>query len=169
MRLLRVIAITWLTLFSAASAGAADPAATLFVTKIYDAYKGKDSKGVPISTEAEVRRWFEPSLAALIIKDEKTAAKHGDVGTLEVDPFIGAQDWEISAFDVAVIDAPPGKTAMVGAPSDKATATVAFKNIDTQVKVVLNLVKVKNDWRIADIVWTRKEGSSSLRDLFTKH
>jgi hypothetical protein len=158
VRILQIIAVACLTLFCAAAAGA-DPAATVFVTKIYDAYKGKDSKGVSIGTEAEIRRWFEPSLAALIARDQKAAAKRGDVGTLDGDPFIDAQDWEISAFDVAVSDAPP----------DKAVATVTFKNFNDPFKIVLNLVKVKNEWRIADIVWTRKDGPASLRALFVKH
>jgi hypothetical protein len=36
------------------------------------------------------------------------------------------------------------------------------------VKVVLNLVKIKNDWRIADITSQRGERTETLRGLF-KH
>jgi hypothetical protein len=142
----------------AAPAVAGDAAATAFVTKIYDAYRGKDSKGVSLDGEARIRRYFEPSLAALIIKDQNAAARRHEVGTLDGDPFIDAQDWEISTFDVAVNDIAPGK----------AVATVSFMNIDTPVKVVLNLVKVKNDWRIADVVWQRDGRAETLRRLF-KH
>jgi hypothetical protein len=42
-----------------------------------------------------VRRYCEPELAALIIKDRKDA--RGEVGKLDFDPFIDAQDWEIVA------------------------------------------------------------------------
>jgi hypothetical protein len=142
----------------AAPAAAGDVAATAFVTKIYDAYKGKDAKGVTLDAEADYRRYFEPSLVALIIKDQKAAAKRKDVPTLDGDPFVDAQDWDITALDIAVTDAPP----------DKAVATVTFKNSDEPVKVVLNLVKVKNDWRIADILSTRDGKTESLRGLF-KH
>jgi hypothetical protein len=135
---------------------AADAAATAFVTKIYDAYKGKGSKGVSIAGEAAVQRYFEPSLAAMIIKDQKAAARKHDVPSLDGDPFIDAQDWEISAFDIAVTDAPP----------DKAVATVSFKNIDQQTKIVLDLVKVKGDWRIADITWQRDGKAETLRALY---
>jgi hypothetical protein len=45
---------------------AAEASATAFVTKIYDAYKGENSKGIPIDTDAAIRRYFEPSLAVLI-------------------------------------------------------------------------------------------------------
>jgi hypothetical protein len=137
---------------------AGDAAATAFVTTIYDAYKGKDAKGIDYGAEAVIRRTFEPSLAALIIKDRKAAARRDEVPTLDGSPFVDAQEWEIFAFDIAVTDAPP----------DKAVATVSFKNFDEPVKVVLNLVKVKNDWRIADITSQRERRTHSLRALF-KH
>jgi len=138
---------------------AADSAATVFVTKIYHAYKGKNSKGILIDTEAALRRYFEPSVVAMIVKDEKAAARRHEVPTLDGDPFIDAQDWEISAIEVAVSDASAGK----------ATATVNFKNFDEPKKVVLDLVKLKSDWRIADITWQRDGGETeTLRGLF-KH
>jgi hypothetical protein len=141
-----------------APAAAADAAATAFVTKIYDAYKGKDAKGVTTDTEADLRRYFEPSLVALIVKDEKAAAKRKEVPTLDGDPFIDAQEWEVTGLDIAVTDAPP----------DKAVATVTYKNFDVPVKVVLNLVKIKNDWRIADIISTQQGRTQSLRGLFKR-
>ena len=113
----------------AAPAVAADASATAFVTK--------------------------PSLAALIIKDQKAA--HGEVGILDGDPFIDAQDWEISAVDIAVRDVSP----------DKAVATVNFKNIDRQSTIMLDLIKIKSDWRIANITWQRDGGKKeTLRGLF---
>jgi hypothetical protein len=143
---------------AAEPAKAADAAATAFVTKLYDAYKGKNAKGVPWDTEADLRRWFEPALVALIVADRKAAAKRKEVPALDGDPIIDAQEWQVAAFDIAVTDAPP----------DKATATVTYKNFDTPVKVVLNLVKIKNDWRIADIISTQQGQTQSLRGLF-KH
>jgi len=142
----------------AAPAAAADAAAAAFVTSIFDAYKGKDAKGILTDTEASLRRYFEPSLVAIIVKDQKAATRRKEVPTLDGDPFVDAQEWEIAAFNIAVSDAPP----------DKAVATVEFKNFDTPVKVVLNLVKVKNDWRIADIISTQQGRTQSLRGLF-KH
>jgi Protein of unknown function (DUF3828) len=72
-----------------------------------------------------------------------------------MDPFIDAQDWDISALDVAVRDA----------GDDKANATVSFKNLDKPTTVVLDLVKLRAGWRIADINWGRKP---TLRGLFAK-
>jgi hypothetical protein len=160
-RLLLLIAAASLAMpcgLAAAPAAAADAAATAFVTKLYEAYKGKDAKGVTLDGEADYRRYFEPSLVALIVKDQKAAAKRKEVPTLDGDPFVDAQEWEIVTFDITVTDVPP----------DKATATVTFRNFDVPVKVVLNLVKVRNDWRIADIISTQQNRTESLRGLF-KH
>src|SRR5262249_41995135 len=76
--------------FVTVPARAADPSAKSFVEGIYAAYKGKDAKGVSLDSNAAVRRYFDPKLAALIIKDRREA--HGEVGKLDADPFVGAQD-----------------------------------------------------------------------------
>jgi hypothetical protein len=148
--------------FAAPIAPAAAPAdaARAFVTKIYDAYKGRSSKGVSISTEAAIRTYFEPALAALIIKDEQAAARRKEaVRALDFDPFVDGQEWELSEVSVAVSQTPP----------DKAVATVLCKNFGLPTKIVLNLVRTKSDWRIADITWQRGDSTpETLRELF-KH
>jgi hypothetical protein len=141
--------------FAPVEVTAAEPSATSFVEGIYAPYKDKNGNGNPLDTDAAVRRYFEPKLATLIIKDRNKAAKRGDVSTLDMDPFIDAQDWDIGAFDVAVRD--------TGA--DKATATVSFENLGKPTTVVLDLVKLREGWRIADINWGRKP---TLRGLFAK-
>jgi hypothetical protein len=144
---------------SVGAAPAADPAATAFVTKIYDAYKGKSSKGHSLESEADIRRTFEPALAALIIKDEKAAAKRKETPTLEFDPFVDGQEWELSALSIAVNNATP----------NKAVATVTFKNFGLPTKIVLDLVKTKSDWQIANITWARGDSApETLLELF-KH
>jgi hypothetical protein len=143
----------------AAQPAAADATAKAFVTRIYDAYKGKNSKGVSIESEAAIKSYFEPALAALIIKDEKDAAKRKQVPTLEFDPFVDGQEWELSDVNIAVNDAPP----------NKAVATVSFKNFGQPTKIVLRLVKTKSDWQIADITWERGDnGPETLRGLYKR-
>lgn len=135
---------------------AADQSARDFVTAIYDAYKGKDAKGHPLDDAAAIRRYFEPALAALMIKDQNAAAKRGDVGALDGDPFIDAQDWDIKDFDTAVAESAPGKAA----------ATVKFTNLGTPKTIVLDLIKLKSGWRINEITWQRDGKSETLRALF---
>jgi hypothetical protein len=81
--------------FATVGASAAEPSAKSFVEAIYATYKGKNGNGISLDNDAAVRRYFEPTLAALIVADRKNAAKRGEVGKLDSDPFIDAQDWEI--------------------------------------------------------------------------
>jgi hypothetical protein len=140
----------------AAPAPAADASATAFITAIYNTYRGKDSKGVRLDGGRNIRRYFEPKLATLMTKDENTAARHGDVGSLEFDPFIDAQDWEVTKFDIAVNDAAAGKTQ----------ATVKFVNLGKAKTVVLDLIQLKGDWRIYDITWVHDGKTETLRKIF---
>jgi len=137
-------------------ARAGDASAFAFVTGIYNAYNGKHSKGHPLDGERAIRRYFEPSLAALMVKDQKIAARRGEVGLLDGDPFIDAQDWDISNLDITVSDAAPGK----------ANATVKFTNLGKPATVMLDLVKIKNDWRIRDITWLRDGKPETLRGIY---
>lgn len=151
-----VLLIALGALAASAVAHAADASARSFVASIYNAYKGTAGNGISLDKEANVRRYFEPALAALLIKDQKEAARRGDAPTLDSDPFVDGQDWEIAAFDIAVRDIAP----------DKASATVTFRSFDKQKTVVLDLVKLKNDWRVADITWQRDGKTETLRALF---
>jgi hypothetical protein len=135
---------------------AADAAAQAFVADIYKTYKGKDAKGVPLDKAPALRRLFEPSLAALLIEDQRIAAKRNEVGLLDFDPFLDAQDFEIADFDIAIADS----------GADAATATVKFVNFDKPQTVILALVKTKDGWRIHDITWPRDGKPGTLRGIY---
>jgi hypothetical protein len=140
-------------------ARAAEPAPTAkdFVQKIYGSYVGstaKDAKGVMLDKAADVKRYFTPGLASLILEDQAAADKRGEPPTLDGDAFIGHQDWDIANMAIDVKEA--------GA---KATATVSYTNFGKGEKVVLELLKVGESWRIADIQW---DDASTLRGLFRK-
>jgi hypothetical protein len=136
------------------TAFAAGPSAQNFLNGIYAAYKGKNSKGIALDSHAAYARYFTPALAKLIEDDAAAAAKAGDVPSLDGDPFIDAQDWQISSFVIAVKDTGP----------DKALGTVKFKNQKENVAVELDLVKLKEGWRIDEI----RTKTGSLRDLLKK-
>jgi Protein of unknown function (DUF3828) len=140
-------------------AARADAAAKAFLEKIYAAYKGKKSKGILLDNDAEIRLYFEPSIAALMIKDENQAAKRHEVPQLEGDPFLGAQDWEIGPVEITVTDTAP----------EHATATAKFMNFKEPQTVTYDLVKIKQGWRIADITWQESDGTKdTLRGLYVK-
>ena len=123
-----------------------------FVDAIYKPYLAKKYKGADYSKPANLRRYFEPKLAGAIIADMAAAGKRNEVPTLEGDPFVDAQDWEIA--DLAIDIKPVGPT--------KARATVDFTNFRKPKTVTLELVKTAGGWRIADIM----APSGSMRQLF---
>jgi hypothetical protein len=147
-----VLAMAWMGLAAAPTARAAEATPDKFLATIYHHYEGKNAKGIDIFGKAALQRYFEPSLIALVAADEQAAAKRGDVPELDGDPFIDAQDWEITQLKIA--------TQMDG--TDKASATVSFKNFDEPHAVAVKLVRLPIGWRIADIIWA--EGS--LRGLY---
>ena len=130
-------------MFGMLAAAVAEPAPTSkgFVEAIYKAYLGKNSKGVPLTDEAAIRHYFAPPLSDALVKDRIAADKRGDAPTLDGDPFIDGQDWEISRLSINVT------TAGVEA----ATAMVTFTNFRKPVTMRLDLVKIAGAWRIAEI------------------
>jgi len=136
------------------TAVAAEPSAQDFLAAIYAAYKGKDAKGIRRTGRGATARYFSPSLARLIDADARAAAKRGDLPNLSSDPFIDAQDFEIAAVAIEV---------RAGGP-DRAVGTVKFKNMDENVTVTLDLVRLKDGWRIDEI----RAPSGSLRAVFKK-
>src|SRR5580698_8062698 len=152
----RTIILSAVCVAVARPAFAADPGASAFVTAIYAAYKGKNAKGIRLDTEVNLRRYFERSLAALMIKDQKDAARRHDAPNLDGDPFVDAQDWDIPAFDIAVTDT----------VNNAASATVKFRNSDTPTVVVLDLVKTGNDWHVGDVTWQHDGKKETLRELY---
>jgi hypothetical protein len=111
---------------------------------------------VPLANERIIGRYFEPTLAAAMAKDQKAAARRNEVGLLDFDPFLDAQDWDVSAFDIAVSDAAGGT----------AKAIVKFVNQGEAMTVVLDLVQAKKDWRVYDIAWLHDGRTESLRKPF---
>ena len=136
-----------------------EPPATAksFIEKIYASYVGsaqKGANGVQLDKAEDIKRYFTPGLASLILDDEVAAQKRGQPPTLDGDAFVGHQDWDIADLNVDVRE--------VGT---KAKATVSFTNFGKSEKVLVELLKVGTDWRIADIQWG---DANTLRGLFKK-
>jgi hypothetical protein len=121
---------------------AAGSEAATFLQSIYSQYLGKDGKGVPLDSDADIKRWFAPPLARLILRDRELAKKADEVPELDFDPFIGGQDWLVSDLSITVTET-----------GQRATGHVSFKNLDADRKttVAVSLVKAQGQWRVADI------------------
>jgi|GEM_PF-378274 len=150
-----VVLLAFLPLFAFAQ----DKSAETFLRSIYGkAYIGKHAKGIDIDTRARLDRYFTPELAKAIDDDATKAAKSGDIGELDGDAFIGAQDFEIASFDISI----------QATDATHATGTVRFKNLGDARTVVVTLVRLKPGWRIADIDWGRDAGKLSALYAHTK-
>jgi hypothetical protein len=77
------------------------------------------------------------------------------VPALDGDPFVDAQEWEITGLTITVQTDGP----------DKAMGIVAFRNFNKPIKIQVALVRLKDGWRISDIVWP----DGSLRGLYTNN
>jgi hypothetical protein len=80
-----------------------------FLDAIYRTYIGKNAKGLPLDKPATVRL-FTPALRKLIDDDARRAAKRNEVPNLDGDPFVDAQDWDITSFDISVQNKAPGQS-----------------------------------------------------------
>ena len=130
----------------------ADDSPRAFVEAIYKQYVGEQSKGVAMDTRAQLAKLFTDDLVKAIDQDQRAAAKRGEVGTLEGDPFIDAQDWRIASFEVQLGPGAKGRTL----------AVVTFQNLDQAKRIELELVREKKGWRIRNV----RGGTLDLRKLF---
>jgi hypothetical protein len=131
------------------------PSAKTFLQQIYSSYLGNSAhsaKGIPLDT-ATVKRYFSAGLASLILEDGTEARQRGEPPSLGGDVFVGHQAWDIADLAIEVKE--------IGT---KATAVVSFINAGRSEKVVVELLKVGESWRIADIAWD----SGTLRGLYRK-
>lgn len=140
-----------------APAWGADSAVKAFLDGIYSHYHGNvdtAAPGIRLDHDTDDRRYFAPDLAAAIVADEHAAAGRDEVPTLDADPFIDAQDWDIAHLRVTI----ESETATA------AHATVRFENFKQPTTIKLDLVATPKGWRIANIRYPGREGS--LRSMF---
>lgn len=122
--------------------------AQAFLEALYAPYRAKSDTGQPY-TEAE--HFFEPTLAAAMQRDYELAQKNGVPPTLNGDPFVDAQEWNISNLSI--------HAAVSG---EQATGMVSFVNFNQKKTLAVELVQTKAGWRIADIAGA----GGSLRALY---
>lgn len=125
-----------------------------FVGSIYKHYVGQDDLGLTWGEDpADAQRYFSQSLAKLIVDEEKThPGELSDV--IQVDFFVGGQDWLITKLT----------TDIVPQDATHCTAVVKFRNFGKPVQVTLALVNEAAGWRIDNITWNPKQ--PSLRALY---
>jgi hypothetical protein len=81
----------------------------------------------------------------------RLAKQYRQPPTLDGDPFVDAQEWQISDLVVRA-----------SGSSDSATGVVSFANFGKPKRLAIDLVRTPAGWRIADIAGS----SGSLRMLY---
>lgn len=132
----------------ASSALAQSPSPEEFLAAIYRPYLAMDFPGQPYG---KADRFFVPALARAMAADSAAAARRGEVPRLNGDPFVDAQEWQITNLAISI--AASGATA---------TGTVTFTNLGQAKKLLVDLEQTPAGWRIADI----RGSNGSLRALY---
>ena len=122
--------------------------AQAFLESLYAPYRAKGFKGQPYT---ETERFFEPTLARAMQRDYQLAQRNGVPPTLNGDPFVDAQEWEVTNLSIRA-----------AAAGEQATGIVSFVNFKQKKTLAVELVQTKSGWRIADIAGA----GGSLRALY---
>lgn len=139
----------------AARSGAAEnvpgrsPEALLRFVYGHYAGKGRDAKTFEWNRKPLVDALFEPVVARAIVQDTPT----GEVGRLDFDAFMGAQDFKIASY----------KLASEEQSADQARVVASFKSLGQAKRVQYALVRNGGRWQIHDIRWDAER--PSLRKL----
>ncbi len=108
--------------------------------EIYDHYG--NGENINYGSPEVIEKYFAPEIAEKIMADNAKAAAVREVPILNGDPFIDAQDWEITDLAISI------------AKSSTSNATighVTFKNFGEAKKINLLLQKTMKGWQVADI------------------
>ena len=122
-----------------AAAQTADPVA--FVGALYKPYAATNPGPGPLGSEAGIRATFSPAIADLLIRNQRQARRRGEIGCIDVDPFIEAQDYEIRGLQVRADQA----------SGTAATVRAEFRNFGKPTSLRYSLVMTPAGWRVDDI------------------
>ena len=134
------------------------------IRALYKAHRPWDHKELNLRSRAMLSKYFSPELTKLFLKDahvERDCPK-GDLCGLEFDPILGSQDYDNHLdFKLHITEATPPQTGRFEA---------RFKLFNEQKPeeeqvLIFQLVQVKNEWRIDDIVYTKE--NTSLKEVIT--
>lgn len=143
-----VMGVGLVAALSSPDAPAQAATAQAFIENLYRPYLAKGFQGQPYD---QTSRFFVPALAQAMDSDYRKARSRNEVPTLNGDPFIDAQDWDISNLSIDVATS-----------GDTATARVAFQNFGEARRILLELARTPVGWRIAEI----RAPSGSLKALY---
>ena len=138
----------------ASTAIAAEDQPKEVIRALYKAQRPWEHKELNLGDRAVLSKYFTPDLTNLFLKNAQIErdCPEGDLCGLEFDPILGSQDFDDHLnFELHITEATPPKTGQFQA---------RFKLFneegpDQEQVLVFQLVQVKNEWRIDDIIYTK--------------
>jgi hypothetical protein len=156
------LAVTLLTFV--ASTGIAEGKPDDVIRALYNVHRPWEHKELDLGDRAALSKYFTPELTDLFLKNAKLVedCPEGDLCGLEFDPIIGAQDFDDHLdFKLRITEASPPK------PGQFEARFKLFNDEkpDQEQLIVFQLVQLKDEWRIDDIIYPKL--NTSLRDVIT--
>jgi hypothetical protein len=99
---------------------------------------------------------FRSSGLQALYDADAEATRDGEMGALDFDPFIDAQDWEITDLEIGA----------AGIAGDYASAEVSFKNFGEARTLRYDLAKEDGGWKIDDVASTTPGNEYRLSEIF---
>ncbi len=127
---------------AAKAAPTAGQTARAFLAALYEPSTRGPAGATPLD-EKSAGKWLTPELAKLVREMEEGPLARGEIPALHGDLFVNAQEAELASLQVKVQERAGGK----------ATGTVTFKNSGRPVRVIVEMVRLKAGWRVADLAY----------------
>ena len=148
----------------ASSAVAVEDGPEEVIRALYKAHRPWEHKELNLRNSAILSKYFSPELTKLFLKNaqlERDCPK-GDLCGLDFDPILGAQDFDDHLnFKLRITEATAPQTGRF-----EARFKLFNEEKPEQEQVlVFQLVQVKNEWRIDDIIYTKD--NTSLKAVIT--
>ena len=147
---------------SPSTPAAADPAEV--IRRLYQNHQPWNHKEVDYENPVVAARYFDDSLIALFRKEREAAERANDMGCVDFDPFLQAQDYDdagITEPRIREVERSEGK----GYEVTFTGRSEAWKGWNA--RAVYIVVKTNRGWRIHDIEFDK--GGSLRRTLGCKH
>ena len=158
----RAIVFALLT-FAASSAVAAGDGPEEVIRALYKAHRPWEHKEVDLANRAVLSKYFSPELTKLFLKNAQVErdCPEGDLCGIEFDPILGSQDFDDDLrFNLRITEGTPPQAGRFEAHFK------LFNEEKAEQVIVFQLVQLKNEWRIDDIIYPRLD-NTSLKALLT--
>ena len=100
-----------------------------------------------LDNKKKLSQYFDRNLTELLLRDTEWSEKHREIGNLDFDPIIAAQDYDEKLPTTLKVHAMNSKSPV--------RVKVVFSNI-SPTTIIYELKMTGQGWRISDIIYTKR-------------